>query len=165
MTDRPLTNPEPERRGPEATVQDVEAACGRLVDAMRLELDAAASEEDGIIRVNFSGPDRPILLSGNAQVLNCMEYLVGRMFRTGKGARIASILLDSDSYRQHREAELVLLAQMASQKVMAQKKPLTLQPMTPRERRIVHLALASVPGVRSESEGEGDNRSITIFPG
>ena len=93
-----------------------------------------------------------------------MEYLVSRMLRIGKGSGVSSILLDSDSYRQHREAELVLLAQMASQKVLAQKKALTLQPMTPRERRIVHLALASVTGVRSESEGEGDNRSITIFP-
>ncbi len=164
MTDNPLANPEPDR-GIEATARDVEAFCSRLVSVMRLELNTSASEEQGTIRVNFSGPDRPILLSGNAQVLNCMEYLVGRTFRTGRGARIASILLDSDSYRQHREAELVLLAQMASQKVIAQKKPLTLQPMTPRERRIVHLALASVAGVRSESDGEGDNRSVTIFPG
>jgi spoIIIJ-associated protein len=143
----------------------VEALCRKLVEAMDLELTTStATEEEGTIRVNFSGPDRPILLSGGAQVLNCMEYLVSRMLRIGKGSGVSSILLDSDSYRQHREAELVLLAQMASQKVLAQKKALTLQPMTPRERRIVHLALASVTGVRSESEGEGDNRSITIFP-
>jgi len=73
-------------------------------------------------------------------------------------------VLDSDSYRQHREAELVLLAQMASKTVVAHRKPLTLQPMSPKERRIVHLALAAAGGVRSESQGEGDARSITIFP-
>jgi spoIIIJ-associated protein len=164
VTEGPLTNPKPDRRLPEATVGGVEAFCARLVEAMQLDLTTSASMEEGVIRVSFSGPDRPVLLSGGAQVLNCLEYLVSRMFRVGKGSTVASILLDSESYRQHREAELVLLAQMASQKVLSLGKALTLQPMTPRERRIVHLALASVSGVRSESEGEGDNRSITIFP-
>jgi spoIIIJ-associated protein len=114
--------------------------------------------------VNLTGPDRGVLLSGNAAVLNCLEYLVNKSFRTGKDEKITSVVLDSDRYRQHREAELVLLAQMASQKVVAQRRPLSLQPMTPRERRIVHLALAAIEGVRSESIGEGDSRSITIFP-
>jgi len=72
--------------------------------------------------------------------------------------------VDSDNYRQHREAELILLAQMASKKVISSRKPLSLQPMIPRERRIVHLALAGIDGVRSESNGEGENRSITIYP-
>jgi spoIIIJ-associated protein len=131
---------------------------------MQLDVRVIVQEEDATLHVNLSGPDRPVLLSGGAAVLNCMEYLVNRSFRTGKGEKIATILMDSDQYRRHREAELVLLAQMASQKVMSQRRPLSLQPMTPRERRIVHLALASIEGVRSESEGQGENRSVTIFP-
>ena len=97
-------------------------------------------------------------------LLNSLEYLVNRVFRTGRESKISSIVLDSESYRQHREAELVLLAHMASQKVVSQQKPLSLQPMTPRERRIVHLALAMIQGVRSQSEGDGESRSITIYP-
>jgi spoIIIJ-associated protein len=58
----------------------------------------------------------------------------------------------------------VLLAQMASKKVLDSRKPLSLQPMVPRERRIVHMALSGIEGVSSQSEGEGDNRSITIYP-
>jgi spoIIIJ-associated protein len=53
---------------------------------------------------------------------------------------------------------------MASKKVLSQGRPLNLQPMTPKERRIVHLALAQIDGVRSQSEGEGEHRSITIHP-
>jgi spoIIIJ-associated protein len=131
---------------------------------MRMELRITATEDSGTVHVNLTGPDRGVLLSGNAAVLNCLEYLVNKSFRTGKDEKITSVVLDSDRYRQHREAELVLLAQMASQKVVAQRRPLSLQPMTPRERRIVHLALAAIEGVRSESIGEGDSRSITIFP-
>jgi len=48
--------------------------------------------------------------------------------------------------------------------VIAQRRSLSLQPMNPKERRIVHLALSAIDGVRSESQGEGDARSITIFP-
>jgi spoIIIJ-associated protein len=92
-----------------------------------------------------------------------MEFLINKVFRPGKDDS-PGILLDSDRYRQHREAELVLLAQMASQKVISFGKPLSLQPMTPRERRIVHLALAGIEGVRTQSAGEGENRSITIYP-
>jgi spoIIIJ-associated protein len=114
--------------------------------------------------VNLVGPDRPLLLSNTAMLLNSMEYLVNKAFRTGKQAKISSIVLDSEKYRQHREAELTLLAEMAAKKVAAQRRPLSLQPMTPRERRIVHLALANFEGVRSQSDGEGDNRSITIYP-
>jgi spoIIIJ-associated protein len=105
-----------------------------------------------------------MLLSNTAAVLNGIEYLVNKVFRTGKDEEIATIILDSENYRQLREAELKLLAQIASQKVIAQRHELILQPMTPRERRIVHLALAPIEGVRSQSDGEGENRKITIYP-
>lgn len=145
-------------------VHSVEAFCMKLVRALRMDLSVAAGVQNGVVYVNLTGPDRSILLSSTASVLNSMEYLVHKIFRTGRAEDSPSIILDSDNYRQHREAELVLLARMASKTVISQRKPLSLQPMTPKERRIVHLALASIEGVRSESQGEGDNRSITIFP-
>jgi spoIIIJ-associated protein len=119
--------------------------------------------EDGIIQLNLTGPDRPFLLSNNASLLNSIEFLLNKVFRSAKD-EVPGISLDSDNYRKHREAELVLLAQMASKKVISFQKPLSLQPMIPRERRIVHLALAGIEGVRSQSDGEGESRSITIYP-
>ena len=119
--------------------------------------------EDKTIQLNLTGPDRPFLLSNNASLLNSIEFLLNKVFRSVK-EEIPGIILDSDNYRKHREAELVLLAQMASKKVISFRKPLSLQPMIPRERRIVHLALANIEGVSSKSDGEGENRSITIYP-
>jgi spoIIIJ-associated protein len=138
--------------------------CRELIDRLHMSLDFAIREEERVITVNFTGADRSILLSNTAAVLNSIEYLLNRVFQTGKDEEIATIITDSDSYRKQREAELKLLAQIASKKVRDQRRPLSLQPMTPRERRIVHLALAEIPGVRSQSDGEGDNRSITIYP-
>jgi spoIIIJ-associated protein len=131
---------------------------------MRLQLRVEVSVAERIIAVNLAGPDRALLLSNSASLLNSLEYLVNKTYRTGKDESIASILFDTDNYRQHREAELRLLARMASEKVISQHRPLVLQPMTPRERRIVHLALAATEGVRTESTGTGDQRSVTIYP-
>jgi spoIIIJ-associated protein len=150
-------------KGRERSIQDIGAFCRDLIELLRLDLVPEGSEEDGTIQINLTGPDRSILLSNAASLLNSMEYLMNRIFRADKD-ETPGILLDSDKYRKHRKAELVLLAQMASQKVISFRKPLSLQPMIPRERRIVHLALAGIEGVRTQSEGEGDNRSITIYP-
>ncbi len=144
--------------------EEVLRFCERLVACLRLDLSVDVSESGSVVLLNLTGSDRPLLLSNTAALLNSMEYIINKAFRTGKEAKISTITLDSEKYRQHREAELTLLAEMAAKKVAAQRRPLSLQPMTPRERRIVHLALANIEGVRSESDGEGDNRSVTIYP-
>jgi len=147
----------------EGSLQTVTEFCEKLLDSLHLDLSFESKVEDKTIQLNLTGLDRPFLLSNNASLLNSLEFLLNKVFRSARD-EAPGILLDSDSYRQHREAELVLLAQMASKKVISFRKPLSLQPMTPRERRIVHLALADIEGVRSQSSGEGENRSITIYP-
>jgi spoIIIJ-associated protein len=163
VTDDPGQNPELEEAVKEGRAEAVLRFCRELVQALRLDLSVTASTEGETVLVNISGTDRPLLLSNAAALLNSIEYLVNKAFRA-TGAETPSILMDSDHYRQHREAELLLLARMASKKVLEQRRPLTLQPMIPRERRIVHLALAGIEGVHSQSGGEGENRSITIYP-
>jgi spoIIIJ-associated protein len=164
VTENPQEGSKPDEAGMRDIVEEVLSFCRFLIGRLELQLSVEATLEGETLCIDFSGPDRPVLLSNSAAVLNSMEYLANRVFHTEKDGRIASVVFDSCKYRKHREAELVLLAQMASKKVLAQQKPLNLQPMTPRERRIVHLALTEIEGVRSQSEGDGDNRSITIYP-
>jgi spoIIIJ-associated protein len=164
VTDNQHAKPNPENDAG-AAAERVARFCRGLTSALRFELDVQAhGEGEDVIVVNLTGPDRPLLLANTAAVLNSIEYLVNKAFRTGKDEEIATIILESDNYRKQREAELKLLAQIAAEKVLGQRRPLHLQPMTPKERRIVHLALAAIEGVRSESDGEGERRSITIFP-
>jgi spoIIIJ-associated protein len=164
VTENLQTNPSPSLGDAQDIVDAVVHFCRDIIHRLKMELHVEARLEGATLTVNLSGADRPLLLSNTAALLNSLEYLVNKVFRTEKDGRISSLIFDSDKYRQHREAELVLLAQMASKKVITQRRPLNLQPMTPRERRIVHLALAEIEGVRSQSEGDGDNRSITIYP-
>ena len=161
MAEVPKLNQNPKMR--ERSIQAVVGFSRELVASMRMDLELDGREEEGVIYVNLTGADRPVLLSNSASLLNNIEYLLNKIFHSGRDDA-HGIVVDSDQYRQHREAELILLAQMASQKVISLRKPLNLQPMTPRERRIVHLALTGIAGVRTESSGEGDSRSITIYP-
>ena len=161
MAEVPVMQPSPKAR--ERSVQAVVDFCREVIERMGLDLEIDGKEEEGVVRINLAGEDRPFLLSNAASLLNNIEYLLNKVFYSGR-EDVHGIVVDSDQYRQHREAELILLAQMASQKVLALRKPLSLQPMIPRERRIVHLALAGIEGVRTESNGEGDSRSITIYP-
>jgi spoIIIJ-associated protein len=164
VTNAQQPDPEVSEATEEQATVVVTRFCRDVIARLGFELTAEASAAETSILVNLTGQDRSYLLSNTASLLNSIEYLANKVFRTGKEARITSITLDSDNYRRHRESELTLLAEMAAKKVIAQRKALTLQPMTPRERRIVHLALVGVEGVRSQSEGEGDNRSVTIHP-
>jgi len=138
--------------------------CNEAIRAMQMDIQVSSKVDEDTVVVNLTGFDRPLLLSNSAVMLNSLEYIINKVFRTGKDGEISSIVLDSDNYRQHRESELVLLAKMAADRVKAQRRPLTLQPMVPKERRLIHLALSAIEGVRSESDGEGDKRSITIYP-
>jgi len=157
--EKPPHNRTAARRNP----ADIADFCGDLIRAAGLDLVVNADTAGDSLELNISGPDRSLILSNGAALLNSLEYLLNRAFRDNH-RNDQPIVLNSERYRQHREAELVLLAKMASEKVLAQKKPLNLQPMPPRERRIVHLALADIEGVRSQSVGDGDDRSITIYP-
>lgn len=144
-------------------IQEVDQFCRDLIKGLRLDLVHECNEDQGIIRINLAGPDRAFLLSNSASLLNCVEYLLNKVF-PGNREEAPRVSIDSDNYWKYRELELKLLAEMASKKVLSGKKALSLQPMIPKERRIIHLALAGIEGIRSQSEGVGDNRSITLYP-
>ena len=161
-----MTENQKSQQNPNDCERSLESAtdfCRKLVASLHMDLLIEGKMEDETIQLNLTGADRPFLLSNNASLLNSMEFLLNKIFRSAK-EEAPGITLDSNSYRKHREAELILLAQMASKKVISFRRPLSLQPMVPRERRIVHLALADIEGVSSKSDGEGENRSITIYP-
>ncbi len=119
--------------------------------------------EDNQVHIEFAGADLAFLLGHNAEVLNAFEYLSSRVFAHYLDAGFR-LRLDGGQYRARREQELRLMAQAAAERVKKFRKPFPLDPMTPSERRIIHLALIDETGVRTESIGDGDDRKIVIHP-
>jgi spoIIIJ-associated protein len=121
---------------------------------------SAASPE---LHVVFRGRDEGLLLERNAELLLTIEYLALRCLRLDPQAH-DYVHFDCADFRATRLAELKLSAQVAAQRVRELRQPFRMNPMSPRERRVVHLALQNEPGVRTGSEGEGDRRQVVIYP-
>ena len=123
------------------------------------ELDFEAPE----VVVDFSGPDSDVLLQANAELLNALEYVVFRAVRLEEEL-FGKITFDCQDWRRLRVEELKLMAQVAAERVAETRDPYSLGPMSPRERRIIHLALRDQPSVRTASEGFGPERKVVIYP-
>jgi spoIIIJ-associated protein len=113
--------------------------------------------------VEFSGRDADLLLEKNGTLLDAIEYVALKAVRLEEDL-FGKITFDCDDWRSLRTEELKLTAHIAAERVLETGDPFTLNPMNPRERRIVHLALRDQPGVRTESRGTGPERQVVILP-
>jgi spoIIIJ-associated protein len=125
---------------------------------------AAAGDDPGpAVQVLFDGRDLELLLDRNAELLLAIEYLMLRCLRVDPRAH-EFVRFDAGDYRATRLAELRLSARVAAQRVRELHQPFRMNPMSARDRRLVHLALTNEKGVRTSSEGEGDRRQVVIYP-
>jgi spoIIIJ-associated protein len=126
-------------------------------------VEAPAGDSDAEVIADLDGRDKEILLERNAEVLKAFEHLAFRALRL-EPTYHEKIHLDSGGYRALRFEELRMTARVAAERVQSSHQPFRLNPMSSRERRIVHLALKEIPGVRTESIGMGEERQVVIHP-
>jgi spoIIIJ-associated protein len=115
------------------------------------------------VLADLDGRDKEILLERGAEVLKALEHLAFRALRL-EPAFHEKIHIDSSGYRALRFEELKMTARVAAERVQTSRQPFRLNPMSSRERRIVHLALKEMTGVRTESIGVGEERQVVIHP-
>jgi len=136
---------------------------------LRLSFEAVPGEvphpeiEDPEVVVRFSGADVELLLENKAELLLALEHLTMEMLRMPSEDH-SLLCFDADDYRVLRIEELRLAALTAAEKVTRTRAPFRFNPMTSRERRVIHLALRGEPAVRSESIGVGPYRQVVIVP-
>jgi spoIIIJ-associated protein len=117
----------------------------------------------GEIRIEIEGRDSGRIIGKKGQVLSAIQHIVNRVVnRPGLDRR--HVVVDAEGYRQRREDTLATMAQRLGQKALEEGKIITFEPMSPRDRRIVHLALAKFAGVVTKSDGEGEGRRVQIIP-
>jgi len=128
-------------------------------------LEAGAVPEQGGAEIfaDLAGRDNELLLERGAELLQSIEHLAHRALRLEPPFQ-DKIFLDCTGYRALRVEELKMMARTAAERVQTSRQPFKLNPMNSRERRIVHLALQSVPGIRTESIGFGPTRQVVIHP-
>ena len=151
---------EPDERSREALsfTADVIRKMGMDCD-VTLESDG----DEGDISVHITGPDAGRIIGKKGQVLSAVQFIVNRaMNRPGLERRYVSV--DADGYRSRREDSLASMARRLGKQAVSDGQIITFEPMSPRDRRVVHLALAKFEGVVTKSEGEGDDRRVQIIP-
>jgi spoIIIJ-associated protein len=114
------------------------------------------------ITVELSGPDTPLLLARNGELLHAIEHIAAKILRL-EPEEHDRISFDAEGFKATRNRELDLMAEMAIQKVRATGHPFSFAPMTSRERRILHLSLAK-SGLPTASSGEGPGRFVVLYP-
>jgi spoIIIJ-associated protein len=133
------------------------------INVRAVATDGANPEGDAEVLADLDGKDKEILLERNAEVLKAFEHLAFKALRL-EPAYHEKIHIDSGGYRALRFEELRMTARVAAERVQASRQPFRLNPMSSRERRIVHLALKEMTGVRTESIGIGEERQVVIHP-
>jgi len=115
------------------------------------------------IFVDLSGPDSALLLDRCGELLRALELLALEILRLAS-CEHEKIAFDCKNQRATRFQELRLAAGVAAEKVRQTGTPFHFAPMSSRERRIVHLALRDQADLRTESDGEGFNRCVVLYP-
>ena len=155
-----------------AAAESLQSFLQELIRAAKLELKvsvnalAPGNAADGggaEVFADLSGRDKDLLLERGAELLHAIEHLALRALRLEPPWQ-DKVMLDSGGYRALRIEELKMTARVAAERVQSSRQPFKLNPMSARERRIVHLALQEFPGVRTESIGMGEHRQVVIHP-
>ncbi len=141
----------------------VEEFLKKVFAAMDLEVDlrVSANKEEREISVELNGQDMGVLIGKRGQTLDSLQYLTSLVANKDTNEYIR-VKVDTENYRERRKETLENLAKNISFKVKRTRKPVTLEPMNPYERRVIHSALQNDKFVSTHSEGEEPYRHVVV---
>lgn len=156
--EKPLTKVDEEavKKAARAFLEQVFAAMG-----MTVTVECAYDESERELQVMMTGADMGILIGKRGQTLDSLQYLVSLVVNKETEGYLR-VKLDTENYRERRKETLETLARNISYKVKRSKHPVSLEPMNPYERRIIHSALQNDRYVVTRSEGEDPYRHVVI---
>ena len=144
-------------------VDDVREYLETLFKAMDIQADIKIefNETDNLLDIDVEGPEMGILIGKRGQTLDSLQYLVSLVVNK-KSENYVRVKLDTENYRERRKETLETLAKNIAYKVKRTKRSVSLEPMNPYERRIIHAALQNDKYVTTRSEGEDPFRHVII---
>lgn len=144
--------------------QQIERFVKDVVAAMGLDVQVTTEVlEDGGIRADIHGDDGELLVRRKGESLDALQHLVNSIWRdkTGQGGRI---VVDCLGFRKSKDAELRQMARFMMEKARTTGVPQEMGPLNSYARRLVHLEVSSDPSLSSESQGDGQVKTVIISP-
>ena len=143
----------------------VEEYLSSLLDLARLDvsIEELSLDDEGNLVVQLAGPDSARAIGREGQMLDAIQHMaVTAAIHAGVSKR--RIVVDVEGYRERREQKLREDATFFAEEVLSTGNPYDFVPMSPRERRLVHMTVSEIEGVSTESFGMGDERYVRIVP-
>lgn len=134
-----------------------------ILARMDLDTEVTVREDEERIVLDVDGPDAGRAIGRKGQTLDALQFLVNKIVNRFPDGR-RHIIVDSGDYRDRHDKGLVSMAKRQAKKAMQQGRVITLEPMSARDRRVIHLSLAKFEGVSTKSDGQGLSRRIQIIP-
>jgi spoIIIJ-associated protein len=144
-----------------STHDEITAFVQSVTDKMGLHLSASIEEMPDGLRVNLDGEDGNVLIRRQGEALAALQHIVSAVYRheTIEGRRL---VVDCLGYRKGKDAELRQMALFLGEKARTTGLAQEIGPLNPYERRIVHLAVAEIEGISSESIGDAFEKTVII---
>jgi spoIIIJ-associated protein len=142
---------------------DVRSLAVRIATSIDSSYGVSVREDDEAIHVSVSGEDLGSLIGRHGQTIDSIQYLLNAIVFRTYGDERKQVAVDAAGYRERRRQTLESLALRSAERALEGER-VELEPMTAIERKIVHLRLQDVEGVRSTSEGAEPNRYVVVLP-
>ena len=146
------------------SVEDIaKSFLNEVFAAMNLEvvIDLSFDEAENALDIELTGDEMGVLIGKRGATLDSLQYLVSLVVNKGREDYVR-VKVDTENYRERRKETLENLAKNVAFKVKKTRRTLSLEPMNPYERRIIHAALQNDKYVTTHSEGEEPNRKVVI---
>lgn len=134
-----------------------------ILRRMQMETSVALTQHGNELVLTLTGKDSGSLIGRNGQTLDALEYVLSRIITRSDDVE-THIVLDAEGYRERRRKNLENLALRLGERAKRRKRPVALSPLSPRDRRVIHLVLDSDPLVSTRSIGRGYFRRLYIVP-
>ncbi len=166
MTETPdVAAPETSAVPSGTTVERAQGLLTELLGKMGIAGEVVARDDGERVSLEVTGTETGLVIGKKGATLDAIQYLVNKMSSHGLGeGESRPIQVDAEGYRDRRAEVLIDLAQKLAEKVRRGGRPVEMEPMSPAERRVVHVALANETDLETRSEGEGIYRHLVIFP-
>jgi spoIIIJ-associated protein len=136
----------------------------RITNGLGLRCRIHIAEEEETLTASLSGSNLGLLIGKHGQTIDAIQYLVNAILWRKQPEGRKDVVVDAAGYRERRRGALEALALRSAEEALASRSPVTLEPMTAVERKIVHVCLKEVDGVETSSEGTEPNRAVVITP-
>ena len=136
-----------------------------VLERMGISADIDIKDDNDKTILEIQTKDTEVVIGRRGVVMDALQHLVNKVvYRDRSGDRGKPLVVDAGGFRDKQLERLRSLAQRMGEKALQTKQIVELQPMSPHDRRIVHMAIAEMPGLSSRSEGEGEDRHILVVP-